>query len=185
MTTMETVTQPSFLEDVPEKDMTNDNDERRLAFEANALVDLPFSGAYEQLREEGWYYIDAAYIAWKSLPKKIRVPDTQVELANRLGVSDATLKKRRQKNPRIDERANKALLTGSLLPQMDEVIDALMESAADPSYKHHADRKLALEMAGLYVPKQAIDLGVTATKGNEAEKSEEELRQIAEIGGAE
>lgn len=180
-----TTTQPALIEGIPEKDMTNDNDERRFAFEQNELVGLPFSGAYEQLRDEGWYYVDAAFIAWKSLPKKVRYPSTIEKLANSIGVSADTIKKRRQKNPLIDERANKALLTGALLPQMDGVIDALMDSASDPSYKHHADRKLALEMAGLYTPKQAIDVRAGAIEGQEAELSEDELRRIAEIGGSE
>lgn len=179
-----TTEQLALIEGIPNETIEDrENSQRRIAFEVNELGALPFSGAYEMLRAEGWYYVDAAFIAWKSLPKKVRYPTTIEKLANSIGVSGDTIKKRRQKNPRIDERANKALLTGSLLPQMDGVIDALMESAADPSYKHHADRKLALEMSGLYTPKQAIDLGVTANKGNEAEQSEDQLRQIAEIGG--
>lgn len=175
-------TQLALIEGIPNETIEN-NSHRRIAFEKNALDDLPFSGAYELLRSQGWYYVDAAYIAWKSLPKKLRFPETVEALANVIGVTASTLNKRRQKNPLIDEEANKALLSGSLLQQMDGVIDALMESAADPSYKHHADRKLALEMGGLYTPKQAIDLRAAAIEGQEAELTEEELRRIANKSG--
>ena len=178
----ETTIQPPLFKSVPEKNMDDDNRQRMALFEANQLAGLPFSGAYEQLRGEGWYYVDAAFIAWKSLPKDIRFPPTIEKLANVIGVSADTIKKRRQKNRLIDERANKALLTGSLLGKMDGVIDALMTSAADASYKHHADRKLALEMAGLYTPKQAIDVRAGAIEGNEENLSEEELRRIASTG---
>lgn len=182
---MTTETQLALIEGTPEKDMTNDEDERRDAFEQNALESLPFSGAYEQLRDEGWDYVSAGFIAWKSLPKKARYPKSIKKLANLLGVSADAIKKRRQKNPLIDERANKALLTGSLLPRADKVIEALVGSASRADYHNHADRKLFLEMVGLYTPKQAIDVRGGLLEGQESEQSEDELRRVAAIGGGE
>lgn len=180
---MTTETQPALIEGIPEKELTNDNDERRFAFEQNQLVDLPFSGAYEQLRDEGWDYVNAAFIAWKSLPKKARYPKSIKKLANVLGVSADAIKRRRQKNPLINERANKALLAGSLLPRADKVIEALVGSASRADYHNHADRKLFLEMAGLYTPKQAIDVRGGLLEGQEAEQSDDALRRVAAIGG--
>ncbi len=60
---------------------------------------------YLELREDGWTWRKAAFIAWSSLPGDKRWPQSQQELATQvLGLkSDRTLRKWRRKDPRIDE----------------------------------------------------------------------------------
>ena len=173
--------QPPLLAGVEPRELIDQTHEaERRVFEDGPLANLPFSGLYWELRQqEGWYYLDAAYIAWKSLPKDSRSPRTIEELANILGVSKSTISKRRQKNPEIEARANMALMASSFLERMDDVVEALLSSAATPSYKNHPDRKLALEMGGLYTPKQSIDLTARADERDLAEMKEEELRRLA------
>lgn len=154
--------------------------ERHL-FEGDPLLNTQFGGVYLQLRREGWYWRDAAYIAWKSLPKKVRRPKTQAALADMLGMEESSLRRRRAQNPLIDQRANKAILTNNLLSEMDGVVEALMESAKNANYKNHPDRKLALEMAGLYIPKQAIGVASLDSQIQDtADMDEEALRRLSQ-----
>lgn len=146
-----------------------------------ALADeLPFAGLMLALIDgEGWYWRDAAYIAWKSIPAKYRQPETAGELDELLGMGRGGMAKRRQRNPAIDQRAARAIVSGQLFDAVDGVIEALIESASNPNYKHHPDRKLALEMTGQYSPKQSIDLDVGQKAIDTSDLSEADLRRMA------
>lgn len=175
--------QQPLLEDVDARlvDDQSHAAERRL-FE-QILGDLPLGDLYVTLLEEGWYWRDAAYIAWKGLPKEIRAPATLTELADMLGVSRRTINLRRQKNPAIDIRAAKMVVGERLFGRIDEVMEALLESATDSNYKAHPDRKLALEMAGVYVPKQGLVIEPGGQADDDlADASDEELRRLAAQG---
>jgi hypothetical protein len=142
--------------------------------------ELPFAGLMLALIEnEGWYWRDAAYIAWKSIPQKYRRPETAYELDEMLGMAQGGMMKRRQRNPAIDQRAARAIVSGQLFDAVDGVIEALIESASNPNYKNHPDRKLALEMTGQYTPKQGIDLEVGQKLLDPAELTEADLRRMA------
>lgn len=142
--------------------------------------DLPFVGLMLALIDgEGWYWRDAAYIAWKSIPRKHRQPELLYELEEMLGMARGGMNKRRQKNPAIDQRAARAIVSGQLFDAVDGVIEALIESASNPNYKHHPDRKLALEMTGQYSPKQSIDLDVGQKGIDTSDLSEADLRRMA------
>lgn len=108
---------------------------------------------YLMLRSQGWSFRKAAYIAWKSTPKELRIPKTQMQFATEiLGLtSDRVITTWREKNPMIDEAVN-ALMTADLYSHRANVFAALKKSASNPDYKHHPDRKLFLEMTGDYVP---------------------------------
>lgn len=137
-------------------------------------------GDYQRLREAGWPWRVAVYIAWASGPKKNRRPRTQDELATRyLGLtSDRQIGKWRAKNPVIDETIG-MLQAAPLLAHRRDIYDALVESAMNPDYKGHQDRKLALELLGDYVPRSMLKVsGKLSGKGLE-EKSDEELRGLA------
>lgn len=152
--------------------------ERRLFEEM--LGDLPFGNVYLALLDEGWYWRDAAYIAWKGMPRRVRAPATITELADLLGCSARTIQSRRQRNPAIELRAAK-VAAGLVLEKIDEVLDALMESAADPNYKNHPDRKLALEMAGVYVPKQGLVLEDGRGTDDLSDLDEDELLRMGRL----
>lgn len=157
--------------------------ERRLFEEM--LSDLPFGDLYLALLDEGWYWRDAAYIAWKGMPKEVRQPATLTELANVLGCGRRTIASRRNRNPAIDVRAAKASAS-FVFERIGEVIEALMTSASDPNYKNHPDRKLALEMAGVYVPKQGLVLEDGRMVDEDlSDLSEDELRRMAHLDALE
>lgn len=172
--------QPPLIEGIEPLELIDQTHEAERRLFEDGLANLPFGGLYWSLRQEGWYFIDAAYIAWKSLPRKARYPEKLSELADLLGTSARNIQLRRQKNPQIESRAMAATLAGEFLDRAGDVIDALIESATTPDYKNHADRKLYLEMAGIYTPKQ--ELGLTArSEAPEEELTEEELRRRAKM----
>lgn len=109
---------------------------------------------YAHLRNEGFTWRVAVYIAWASSPLKQRWPTTLKELATQvLGLrSDKVIYKWRKLNPEIDQRVE-AFRAEPLLRYRSDVLHALVDvaSTADPSA--HNDRKLFLEMSGLYTPR--------------------------------
>lgn len=155
--------------------------ERRLFEEV--LGEMPFGDAYLALLDEGWYWRDAAYIAWRGMPKQIRQPATLTELANVLGCGRRTITARRSRNAAIDVRAAKMVFQATS-EKIDDVLDALWESASEANYKNHPDRKLALEMMGLYTPRQALSLEDGRVDEDLGDLSEEELRRMARIDSA-
>lgn len=109
---------------------------------------------YFMLREKGWPFRQAAYIAWASTPSDDRAPKTQQELAKMLGLtSDRAISTWRRKNPAILETI--ALMQSA--PLWRHRADAFsnlvkgMQSAGD-DYKFFNHLKLYLEMTGDYVP---------------------------------
>lgn len=164
--------QLSFALDLPEEDDKSylSADEMRLRSEtARAALegrdDLEWIEEYQRLRNGGWPWRVAAYIAWASQPRNRRRPKTQDELArNHLGLtSDRAITTWRQKNPTIDEMV--ALLQASSLWDFRaEVFQALTVNAIKPDYKTHNDRKLFLELTGDYIP--TAKLAAMLAKGN-------------------
>lgn len=132
----------------------------------------------------------AAYEAWSSLPASLRRPKTLTELADQLGLRNtATIRHWRRKDPALETRF-KERLTSRLLEYAPDVMMALVAVAADADPKAHQDRKLFLEMTGLYKPKQTIE--ATGAEGEPlipppaqdlSKLSVEELRQLREMVG--
>ncbi|MHB8191810.1 MAG: hypothetical protein ACYDGL_00855 [Bellilinea sp.] len=137
---------------------------------------------YAELRSAGWSWRVACYIAWASCPRKSRDPKSQEELATKvLGLtSDRQIWTWRTKNPAIDETV--ALLQAApLFEHRADILRALIDSATDPDYKHHQDRKIALEMMGDYVPR--VQLEDDRRRIDDLDQlPEEELRQLANQG---
>jgi len=130
--------------------------QEKLLFE-QVFGEYDWFASYQAILSEGWYWRDAAYIAWFGVPKRLRIPATTAALAELLGFTVRTLNSRLAKNPAIRIRAAKVTLT-QLYDHMDDVMEALVKSASDESYKSHPDRKLYFEMTGVYVPKQGLVL---------------------------
>lgn len=152
--------------------------ERRL-FE-QMMGDMPWVANYQALLDEGWYWRDAAYIAWFGLPKGARMPATKGELADMLGIGHRALNNRIQRNPAIQIRAAK-YVAGRVFDHIDDVMEALVASASNESYKHHPDRKMYLEMAGVYTPRQSLALEEGAKADDMSALSDDELARQARL----
>ena len=138
---------------------------------------------YQKLRDGGWDWRVAAYIAWASSPKLTRSPRTQAELATDiLGLtSDRAIMTWRKKNPVIDETVG-VLQSASLWEHRAEVFEALVENARTPDYKTHNDRKLFLELTGDYVPSAKLAAMITKngfSKNDLNDMSDDELLALA------
>lgn len=163
-------------------------DEARLRSE-NARLQLEKTGTsnewfarYQELRSAGWSWRVACYIAWASCPKRQREPKSQELLATEvLGLtSDRQIWKWRTKNPQIDETVA-ILQAAPLFEHRADILRALIDSATDPDYKHHQDRKIALEMMGDYVPRVQVE-DERRRIDDLDQLTEDELRKLASHG---
>lgn len=142
---------------------------------------------YQDLRDGGWPWRVACFIAWSASPADERWPKTQQLLATEvLGLkSDRVIRKWREKNPAIDA-AVAMCQSRTLFEHRAKVLQALIDSASNASHKNHPDRKLFLEMIGDYTPR--VDTSVTLAKPQELSKlSDAELAAVAkraEVGDA-
>ena len=110
---------------------------------------------FEQLMDGGWPWRQACYIAWASMPKDNRMPETQEELAKQyLNLSsDRAISTWRKKNPAIESMI--ALLQSAELweyraDSFRNLIDGMKQAGSDYKFFNHL--KLFLEMSGDYVP---------------------------------
>lgn len=136
---------------------------------------------YVRLRGYGWPWRVAVYVAWAALPKERRWPRSQDELAREvLGLtSDRVIYQWKKKNPGIED-AIAVLQGGVLFEHRAGVIEALVESAKNPNYKGHQDRKLFFEMIGDYTPRSEQSVKVSGEGWEDLSGvSEEELRKLA------
>lgn len=134
---------------------------------------------YLKLREAGWSWRVAAYIAWAASPKQGRYPQSQKELATKfLGLrSDRVIYQWRRKNPAIME-VIALMQSAPLFEHRRDVIQALIASASDPDHRSNPDRKLFLELTGDYTPRQMVDMQRTDVV-DLSELSEKELDLLA------
>ena len=145
---------------------------------------------YRRLKDAGWAWRVAVYIAWAAQPKKYRWPETQEELATKcLGLtSDRAIATWRKKNAAIDETVT--MLQGSIIfDALPDAMQAMVEVATTANYKGHNDRKLMFEMSGLYVPSSKLTAEMVKRlkkgEGDEREMSTDELREIAALAKGE
>lgn len=146
---------------------------------------------YRRLRDEGWHWRVAAYIAWAAQPKKYRWPDTQEDLAKScLGLtSDRAIATWRKRNPAIDEYIT-MLQSSIIFDHLPDAYNAMVEVATNEDYKGYQDRKLMFEMAGVYTPSSRLtaEMVKKLAKGSNVDAtdlSDEELREIAAAAGSE
>jgi hypothetical protein len=120
--------------------------------------ELPsWADCYHRLINAGWPWRMAAFVAWASMPKALRWPETQEKLAVEvLGLtSDRQIATWRKKNPAIDQMIAD-LQADELLEARADVFDALKDSASTHDYKHAPDRRMYLEMTGDVVSRLSI-----------------------------
>lgn len=179
----EVLTLPGFEADLnPLDEAQLRSNEAREVFEAR-YGSAPWMEDYWTLCGEGWAWRQAVYIVWASQPRDRRVPATQGELATQeLGLtSDRVIRKWRAGNPAVDVRI-RSLTISQLSKSRAQVIAALIEAASNPNPRAHADRKLALEMLGDYVPKQRLLVG-DVLPDDLSEIGENDLRALASVPG--
>jgi hypothetical protein len=142
----------------------------------------PWMDDYWRLTAKGWKWRHAIYIIWAALPTDERQPKTQMDLAIEvLGLTTD----RQIREWKDDKTLGPAMeleitqLRRSILQKgLSDVYQALFEAASKPSGRTHSDRKLYLEMAGEYIPKQKLLLG-RALPDDLSDLSEEDLRALA------
>lgn len=121
-----------------------------------------WADVYQQLLNASVRPRLAAYIAWATMPKKYRYPETQDKLATEfLGLtSDRAIATWRKKYPEIDMMISQ-LQAESMLEYRPGAFHALGTVASDPSYRANPDRRLFFEMTHDYTPrlKSEIDDG--------------------------
>ncbi len=153
--------------------------EARRAFEM-LNADEPWMDDYFTLLEEGWSPRQAMYMLWEAQPQP-RTPATQIELAREvLGLtSDRVIREWKAANPMMKSRIVK--LVGSALGKARaNILAALVESASNPSYRHAQDRKVALEILNIYVPRQMMSFDLPTTPDEIEEADTETLRTLAQ-----
>jgi hypothetical protein len=139
---------------------------RKTLIEQNKITpeeEIPtYAEVYHDLLNAGIRGRVAAYIAWASMPKKYRFPETQDEFAQQvLGLtSDRAIATWRKKYPEIDQMVAD-LQAEAMLEYRPGAFHALGTVAADPSYRANPDRRLFFEMTKDYTPriKNEVDDG--------------------------
>jgi len=155
--------------------------EARKIFEATGDPP-PWMDDYWRLTAKGWKWRHAISIIWAAMPSSERQPKTQGELAVEvLGLTSD----RQIREWKDDKTLGPAMeleitqLRRSILQKgLSDVYQALYEAASKPSGRTHSDRKLYLEMAGEYVPKQRLLLGQDVPD-DMSELSDDNLRALA------
>ncbi|MBI5964923.1 MAG: hypothetical protein HY863_15700 [Chloroflexi bacterium] len=112
---------------------------------------------YVTLSENRWPFRVAVLIAWLETPKKYRVPKTQDELADLLGMSsDRQFTVWIAKNPQIKAMVHEAWKERAL-DRINDSMEAMFEVAATPDYKGRGDRELHFKVAEILSDKVILD----------------------------
>lgn len=174
------------LPGMPDDAAPNAYDEAQLrAEEARRIFEALNAGEewmqdYFDLVAEGWSWRQALYIIWAAQPKP-RTPATQAELATEyLGLSsDRAIRVWRKNNPALDLRIRQMTIS-ALSKHTADILEALRKSAQNDSYRHHQDRKMALEILGIYQQRSGLDVSVREPE-DLARASDDELAALAQI----
>jgi hypothetical protein len=135
-------------------------------------------GDYMRLREMGWPWRVACYIAWAASPKDRRWPRTLEELSKEvLGLRGPRVIYTWRKRHGTIDTVVAMMQAAPLWEHRREIIEAMVAVAKERDYKGFNDRKLALEMLGDYTPKSLMQVGMSA-KGVFAELSDAELERM-------
>jgi hypothetical protein len=118
-----------------------------------------WADVYQQLLNANIRPRVAAYIAWATMPKKYRYPETQEKLATEvLGLtSDRAIATWRKKYPEIDMMITQ-LQAEAMLEYRPGAFHALGTVASDPTYRANPDRRLFFEMTKDYTPRLKNEL---------------------------
>lgn len=128
--------------------------------EAPAWRDRYFLLMLEQVdreKEERWDWRKCLLVAWLSLPKRLRWPENLTAFADFVGARPSTIRKWRQNDPGLDERV--ATMRVELVDEhVADVLDASVDCAVHDGHHGFGDRKMLLEMAGVYKPTKKAEI---------------------------
>lgn len=139
-----------------------------------ALRGLEWAEDFARLMYDGWKWRKAAFIAWVSQPKEMREPRFKGAFAELIGCSRSKIAEM-ERDPLISTAILK-FRRRALADNIPDVMNALTESATNANYKHHADRKIFLEMVGEYTPRMGLALEQDAFNRQEMEEMMEEFQ---------
>lgn len=110
----------------------------------------------QQEQRPGYAWQLAALAVWHAMPKRLREPRTETELAMLLGVDGRVLRRWRTRHPELFvHSAEQSAFNRLLRDVLPDVLDASVRCAVEDGAQGHQDRKLLLEMAGAYRAKAA------------------------------
>lgn len=143
---------------------------------------------YEMLMDGGWPWRQAVYIAWASMPKNGRMPETQEQLATQyLNLSsDRAISTWRKKNAAIDTMI--AVLQSSELwdyraDAFKGLIDGMKNAGSDYKFFNHL--KLFMEMSGDYIPLTQLAAVLKRKADGSPADTDEETLKLLEQGAKE
>lgn len=159
----------------------------RFTFEQLPRLIIPRAGEetwfedYLRLKEAGFTWRIAAFIAWAASPKIGRWPKTQEELASKvLGLSsDRAIGNWRRKNLAIDA-VIATMQSAPLIDHRRDIYKALIDSASKADHRSHPDRRLALELLGDYTPHMKVEDARGLTGSDLTGLSDEELEILSQ-----
>lgn len=103
----------------------------------------------------------AMYIIWLSMPAKKRVPKTQKDLAVLLGLrADEVFRQWRRRHPELMQMVQRSQV-GMVQDALAEILSAAITVGSKAAAAGHNDRKMLLEMAGLYKAQSVAEHKVT------------------------
>lgn len=180
---------PGFEDLIVEDEQISYEEAQRISFAAQEafeeLLDdperpeaAPLKDPFRELCAQGWDWRKALYVAWAKLPIRGRWPRTQEELAEVLGLRSArTIRKWRERNPGIDFLVSQAR-AGVITERTVEVLNKSFEVATAEGYKGFNDRKMLLEIDGVYRQKQDISVTTPVNADDMARKQEAAAAEI-------
>lgn len=119
---------------------------------------VPLRDEYDRLTGQGWGWRKALYMAWAKLPGQARWPGTQQELAEVMGLRSArTIRRWRERNPGIDLLIAQSVV-GRVSERTADILSRSFEVAMGEGYKGFNDRRMLLEIEGVYKPKQDLEI---------------------------
>lgn len=134
---------------------------------------------------ERWDWRKCLWVAWHALPKKHRFPVNKRALADFLGVTPSTMRMWALNDPLMSERV-RDLRVDLVDEYVGDVLEAAADCAVNDGPQGHQDRKMILEMAGVYRPKVRSELSGPDDGPVEVrrvqELSDDELLRIAAGG---
>ncbi len=161
--------------DPPPPNPTEISDAAQAVFEGKHEGDPDWLLYYDLVKPpHNWPWRKAAYIAWIVQPKDRREISTEGAFAvKELALTSARTIRDWKADPNfigfIRDISKSVLLSARL-----DIFGALVASASNDNPRNHADRKLALEMMGDYVPRQTVRVG-SELPDSMAEMSTDEL----------
>jgi hypothetical protein len=140
---------------------------------------------FEMLMDNGWPWRQAVYIAWASMPKDGRVPETQQQLAtDYLNLtSDRAISTWRKKNAAINTMIG-ILQSSELWEFRADAFKNLVEGmkSAGSDYKFFNHLKLFMEMSGDYVPLTQLAAVLKRKPDGSASDADEDTLKLLEQG---